>query len=318
MYVETFSTIDELWTHTVRNLLVNGKELDSRNGRVKEIIGYTAVLNNVHSTFLLNGRRKLSASYACAEFLWYLNSDPSVEMICAYAPSYSRFADDGIAYGAYGHRAFSNLQGRDKSNCAKYRSQYELVIDHLRTNLDSRQAVVTLWEANDLTHACAKDRKDLPCTLSLQFLIRGGELHLITTMRSNDAWLGLPYDVFAFTCIQQLVAGTLNVRCGTYTHQVGSEHLYEKNWTAAREALKCTPTFPPKTHGWHNSLQSWNKDIVAAHRLERMMRINDGCIRVELGQLRHVNTLYDAVACCSWQFGYELRPISPILQEALR
>ena len=48
-------------------------------------------------------------------------------------------------------------------------------------------------------------------------------------MRSNDVWMGFPYDVFQFTCMQILMSMELGVEIGTYTHIAGSLHLYERN-----------------------------------------------------------------------------------------
>jgi thymidylate synthase len=56
-------------------------------------------------------------------------------------------------------------------------------------------------------------------------------------MRSNDVWLGLPYDVFAFTTIQRLIAEQLKLDLGTYYHQAGSEHLYNRNREQALKAI---------------------------------------------------------------------------------
>jgi thymidylate synthase len=46
-------------------------------------------------------------------------------------------------------------------------------------------------------------------------------------MRSNDVYLGLPHDIFSFTMIQEIVASTLGVPLGIYSHFVGSLHVYE-------------------------------------------------------------------------------------------
>ena len=60
---------------------------------------------------------------------------------------------------------------------------------------------------------------------------------MITYMRSNDAFLGLPHDVFSFTMLQEIVARTLSVELGTYKHSIGSLHLYDKNRDAAQRFL---------------------------------------------------------------------------------
>jgi len=61
---------------------------------------------------------------------------------------------------------------------------------------------------------------------------------MLTYMRSNDAFIGLPHDVFAFTMLQELIARTLGVELGEYRHAVGSLHLYERNRREARQYLK--------------------------------------------------------------------------------
>ena len=52
---------------------------------------------------------------------------------------------------------------------------------------------------------------------------------MTTYMRSNDLWMGFPYDVFQFTNMQVLMSMELGVELGTYTHISGSLHLYKRN-----------------------------------------------------------------------------------------
>jgi len=71
----------------------------------------------------------------------------------------------------------------------------------------------------------------------MQFLVRDSKLHAIVYMRSNDAIWGLPYDVFLFTMLQELLASELGLQLGTYTHTVGSLHLYEKHFDLAQKIV---------------------------------------------------------------------------------
>ncbi len=314
-----FNSVDELWTNAVRCLLTYGRETPSRVGSTKEILGFSTGLVSIDKTFLLNRRRKLSPTYACAEFLWCMKHTKNIKMIKAYASQYEKFAENDEAFGAYGWRFYENLT----QDSTKMTSQFELLIRHLNETPNSRQAIITLWEADDLSHAYKKDRKDLPCTLSMQFIIRDDNLHLIVTMRSNDVWLGLPYDIFAFTCIQRLVADTLGVQCGTYTHQVGSLHLYEKNRQAASESLnkvrRVSSVNACLKHGWFASHRSgeayWKAQIQRALLAEDRYRNGlDGSAE----QTELCDMLYDAVSCCATRFGWEKPIHSPILCEACK
>lgn len=321
----TFGSLDRMWINTLGRINMYGETLDSRAGPSWELVGFSAQLTNVDRTFLLNVRRKLSPFYACAELLWYLSGVNHVNMLKAYAPQYANFTENGVSYGAYGYRLFSNLCGRDASGYLdeKHRmtghntDQIDVLIHHLLNDRNSRQAVVTFWEANDLAHACKKDHKDLPCTLSLQFLLRDGRLHLVATMRSNDVWLGMPYDVFTFTCIQRLVASALDVECGTYTHQAGSMHLYKKNAQGAKEAMR-TPYHGNLKHDWgYTRAPDWRVQRYGAVLAEERYRLDDNVGGGVLLETVTNQMLHDVVACCAAKWGKRVQIYSPMLQEAL-
>lgn len=71
-------------------------------------------------------------------------------------------------------------------------------------------------------------------------------------MRSNDIYRGFPGDVFAFTFIQELVANTLGLEVGNYSHFVGSLHLYDCDEPRARdylsEGFQSPISMPPMPH----------------------------------------------------------------------
>ena len=54
-----------------------------------------------------------------------------------------------------------------------------------------------------------------------------------TVMRSNDAWLGLPYDMFQFCQLQLTLCNSLDLIPGTYRHTALSMHLYLRNVSEA-------------------------------------------------------------------------------------
>ena len=229
------------WSDLVTDVMMDGIIYPSRNGQVKELLG-TQLEVPPNRSFLFHPGRKLSPIYAAAEFLWLLGSDPGGEMICHYAPSYKNYLNDGKAWGHYGMRL--NREG-----------QIQRVVDHLRADPDSRRAVVSMWVPTyDLRGPEDGKINDIPCTLSIQFLIRNDKLHTVVTMRSNDLWMGLPYDVFVFSGFSRLIAEQLRLKMGTYYHNAGSSHIYEKHWNRAREAMAMVPqcdmlTFEPHVEG---------------------------------------------------------------------
>ena len=163
--------------------------------------------------------RKLSYSFMFGEAAWMLEGRNDVESVSKYVDGVKRFSDDGETFfGAYG---------------PKILTQWSYVIKTLVTDKDSRQAVINIWRENP------GSSKDIPCTLSLQFFLREASdelwLHTVATMRSNDAWLGTPYDTFNFSAISFWIALHLNrngIKCkvGSLNIQAGSRHIYETDF----------------------------------------------------------------------------------------
>lgn len=237
--MKRFNSVNAMWNNACQALAMHGQLQASRAGETIEVVGWAGQLVNVDRNVLVSKVRRMDPAYACAELLWYLRHDGCVRMLCAYAPSYKRFAnppiEDGMAWGAYGARWRDNPGFASGTGAVRQFtghalvSQIDAAVQLLKDKPDSRQAVVTMWDSGDLAQALIGSMNDMPCTLSMQFLIRSGVLHCVVSMRSNDVWLGMPYDVFCFTSIQRIVASRLGVRSGTYTHCVGSLHAYRKD-----------------------------------------------------------------------------------------
>lgn len=146
-----------------------------------------------------------------------------LEFISYYIPAYKQYADGDEIFGGYGPR-LSDWRGLN---------QLANVSGLLRRNPASRKAVVQLFDAPDIM----EEHKHIPCTCTLQFMIRGNELQMFTYMRSNDVLWGLPRDVFSFTMLQEIMARALSVELGTYKHAVGSLHLYDRSKATASRFL---------------------------------------------------------------------------------
>ena len=68
-------------------------------------------------------------------------------------------------------------------------------------------------------------------------------LTMDVVMRSNDVWLGLPYDMFQFTQLQHCVATSLGMIAGEYRHTTFSLHMYETDATAIDKFLTAQPQY---------------------------------------------------------------------------
>ena len=208
-------TLDEAWLAWYKLLSTNPSSDKSRDGAIAgEVINAITVIDNPTECIMKNPIRNLSLKYAIGELLWYLSGNNSLQEIQKYTHNWDRMSDDGITVNSnYGY-------------CIQHKyefDQWKYVEDLLRKSPESRQAVIPIKTAS------TEQSKDVNCTVCLQFFIRNNKLHLTTYMRSNDIWLGFPYDVFQFTAMQIVMSMRLGVELGTYTHIAGSLHLYERD-----------------------------------------------------------------------------------------
>lgn len=102
-------------------------------------------------------------------------------------------------------------------------NQVQRAIEKLTLDPNTRRAVVMVARPSD------RD-SEVPCTLSIQFLIRGGHLQTFVTMRSWDLWWGLPYDMVMFNGLAMIVAQCLGIPVGNTAVTAGSAHIYEGFW----------------------------------------------------------------------------------------
>lgn len=216
-------TLDDLMRYAVERILAEGVRVEASRGWNTELRGVLLKLTNPRAR-LSHTETRGKVFSPLGELAWYLAGCNDVEFISYYIADYRKEAEaDGTIRGAYGPRMF----GPPGPN------QFENVAAVLRRKENTRQAVIQLFDRNDL----AAVYKDIPCTCTLQFMIRDKRLNLTASMRSNDAYKGLPHDVFSFTMIQEIMARTLGMDVGDYTHFACSLHVYDDNLQAARDML---------------------------------------------------------------------------------
>jgi hypothetical protein len=216
----------------VSRCVKDGVVRSSRNGPTRDL-GLTIIeIGQPHRAYPVGVGRGLNRRIVAAEAVQLVGafSDPDL-----LGMSFEPYREaDGRFWGAYGDRIGYQLGD---------------VVRKIKSSPDTRQAIIALW--NPLLDA-VPFKQDYPCTLSLTFSVgTNGHLDLDVVMRSNDVWLGTPYDWGQFTIMQQAVATLVDRRAGVYRHVAQSMHVYERNIPDALSKLHAEPeevgdaSFPP-------------------------------------------------------------------------
>ena len=224
MHVISAMTGREAVLVATRDVAAFGRVVSPRGYRTRELIPVCINIKRPWDAFADGiGRDRLSRAVAAAEALQLVAGVSRPQLLQRIAPAFSRYTnEDGDFDGAYGPRVGDAMPD---------------VVRRLSKDADTRQAVIPIWQPQDVHR---QESRDYPCTLTLHFLVRDGKLRLIVTMRSNDVWLGLPYDIFMFTQLQCTVARVIGVEVGLYSHVSHSLHMYERD-SARASRLQVPP-----------------------------------------------------------------------------
>jgi thymidylate synthase len=258
-----FESLDEIQTWVLSSLLQEGSPVTSRGMPTLELFPISFTLTHPRRRCIANPERRWNLPLAIGEFCWHATGSKDLRFIEYYAPRWKEFTDGIEIIGScYGHHIFGRKDGQ--------LSQWQRLVRLLRAERHSRRAVLQLFESQTGLDA---DTKDAPCTCSIQFMIRDDRLHAIVYMRSNDVIWGLPYDVFLFTMLQELLALELGTELGSYFHLVGSLHLYKRHFELAKRIVSSEFSFsyempPMRAHGQLTSFLALEQKIRVGEQID--------------------------------------------------
>lgn len=231
----TGRNVNDIFFNVMSELWLNGQEEETRNGPVlvsPEPVRVT--YRNPTERVLFSMARDANPFFHFMEGLWMLNGQRDVKTVAHYNKRMAEFSDDGkIFHAAYGHRWRSHfcLDGDEPMD------QLQTIIQELRTNPQTRRAVLTMWDPmSDL----GRDGKDFPCNTHAYFRVRGDSvLDMTVCNRSNDIIWGLAgANAVHLSMMHEVVAAHAGFATGRYYQFTNNFHAYRKVFDPLWEKLK--------------------------------------------------------------------------------
>lgn len=228
-YVFTEETADDLWL-SAREVFLGAEPMEfrGRTGRTREVRPVLLSLRSPQERWVVSRTPVLNPAAVLAEVVWIVSGRRNSSFVNYWNPALPEFAGEGEVYhGAYGYR-LRHAFGID---------QVETARKALSANPESRQVCLAIWHprTDQPTDEGKPQAEDIPCNVCAMLKVRDGKLEWTQVMRSNDLWLGLPFNIVQFTMLQEFMAGWLGIGVGTYHHLSDSLHLYERDESALRE-----------------------------------------------------------------------------------
>lgn len=136
--------------------------------------------------------------------------------------------------------------GQEYSNCnTNYMpytrfDQLNNVLKMIRTTPTSRRIFMSSWNPLDLNNTVLP-----PCHVSAQFYVDEGVLSCHVYQRSCDVFLGLPWNIFSYSTLTQILAKMADLVPGDLIMSFGDVHLYRDHLEQIKEQLSRTALCPP-------------------------------------------------------------------------
>ncbi|MDE0069120.1 MAG: thymidylate synthase [Caldilineaceae bacterium] len=217
-------TADYVWQQVVAKFRAEDGVLvqPSRGGDTREILHAAITIDDPRQRWVASRRSPLNIAFAFAELVWIMTGRNDLAFLQAWNTRLPDYVGKGPKlHGAYGYRL------RQKGGVDQLTRAYQA----LNSNPNTRQAVLQIWDSSvDLPQSDGSPvSQDVPCNVFSLLKVRAGKLEWLQAIRSNDLYLGVPYDFVHFTSLQEVMAGWLGIDCGAY-HQVSdSLHIYARD-----------------------------------------------------------------------------------------
>jgi thymidylate synthase len=147
-------------------------------------------------------------------------------------------------FGANYSQAFADTSEIDRSKIGGF-DQLAYVENELRTNPFSRRIMMSYWNPTDFDKTSL-----LPCHFTCQFYVteRYGERYLSChfVMRSNDLFLGNPFNIFSYAVLTYILAMRCDMKPDRLVYSVGDAHIYKNHLEQVAEQLHRSPRPFPK------------------------------------------------------------------------
>lgn len=222
------------WLQSLLKKLIKQKTINTRAGKARVFIGWNKKFNLTN--FPATTSKKLNISQVAKELYCFLNqitlkSELNKHGVVIWDENIKSANMDGIG----------RIYGVQWRNWGNNIDQLQNAINELKTNKESRRAIVSAWNPAELHLGCLP-----PCHILFQLNIVNNTLFLSVYQRSADAFLGLPFDVASYAILAKLIQNELKIKKAVLDYHVSNMHLYEDHIDAANECISLKSHKYPK------------------------------------------------------------------------
>jgi thymidylate synthase len=222
----------------LRHVKENGLQKEDRTGTgTLSAFGYQMHFD-LQDGFPLVTTKKTYFKGLAIEMLWFLKGATNTKYLTDNnVHIWDAWADEEGNLGPVYGKQWINWN----SNGGPGINQIQKVIDSIKNNPDSRRHIVNAWNVSDLENMALP-----PCHMFYQFWVGNGKLSCQLYVRSNDLFLGAPFNIAEYALLTHMIAQQCDLDVGELVYTIGDAHVYLNHLDQIDEQLSRS-TFPIPT-----------------------------------------------------------------------
>jgi len=232
----------------LNDILTNGVKKSDRTG-TGTISAFGRQLRfDLQQGFPLLTTKKVHFKSIVNELLWFISGSTNINDLDAriWNEWATEEGDLGPVYG----KQWTAWPSKDGSTI----NQIDYVIDTLKNNPNSRRILFHGWNVEYLPDESLSPQENAkngkmalpPCHLLYQFNVQNNKLSLMCTIRSNDLFLGNPFNTAQAALWVYILCQQTGLEPGDLIISIGDAHIYLNHLEQVKLQLSRTPKQLPK------------------------------------------------------------------------
>lgn len=233
----------------LRDVMDNGKFKPDRTGTGTKSVFGRQYRVDLSQGFPLLTTKKVHFKSVVNELLWFLSGSTNINDLDARI--WDEWALENGELGPVYGKQWTAWPTKDGGTI----NQVDYVVDLLKNNPASRRILFHAWNVEYLPdesktpHENARAGKMAlpPCHLLYQFQVIDNKLNLMCTVRSNDLFLGHPFNVAQAALWVHILCDQIDgLELGELIMSIGDAHIYSNHFEQVEKQLQRQPTPLPK------------------------------------------------------------------------
>lgn len=232
--------IEDQYCDLLREVMQFGNSKQDRTGVGTVSLFGRQLRHDLSDGFPLFTKKFVSFKSMAEELFWFLRGETNTKTL--NSTIWDEWADSegnlGRIYGAQWRSWRSTTAQKDNRYII---DQIGNVIESLKNDPDSRRHIVSAWNVGELNQMALP-----PCHYAFQFYVENGKLSCMYNIRSNDLFLGKPFNIASYALLTHIIAHVCGYGVGELIVTVGDAHVYSNHFEAVEKYLANTQYDFPK------------------------------------------------------------------------